>query len=171
MPSKPKTVSEKVDRLDEKVGQLDKQVGRLDKQVGKLTKSVTALEVKASVLQQDVAVLKQDLSDLKTQFAVMDERQQNFEKLYHAQVAKEDKEREENRKFRDHIYTIADRMVKMFEEFTIEKLALGAKQDRLDTKQGQLEREVEALQDFDDTHSAALANLETRVAYLEAKAQ
>lgn len=144
---------------------------------------------------KDIAGLKEDVAGLKQQFEVMNERQQRFEdklegfekkqeifeakqiefdekledfkatmiKLYDEQERKAEEDREENRKFREAMYSLADRLVKDYENFTVEKFALGGKQDRLET-------EVEALQESDAKQNKALAKLETRVEYLEAKA-
>lgn len=109
---------------------------------------------------KEIAGLKQEVSGLKQQF---EDFKATMMRLYDHQERKAEEDREENRKFREAMYSLADRVVKAHENFTIEKLALGAKQDRLET-------EVEALQESDEKQNKAIAKLDTRVAYLEAKA-
>lgn len=72
-----------------------------------------------------------------------------------------EKEREENMKFRDQIYTIVDRISRYFTDFDIEKKALAARDDRIESRVGVLE-----VSEVRQNHT--LQELDTRVAALEA---
>ncbi len=72
-----------------------------------------------------------------------------------------EKEREENVKFRDQIYTIVDRISRYFTDFEMEKKALAARDDRIENRVGVLE-----VSEVRQNHT--LQELDTRVAALEA---
>ncbi len=173
MPAKSQSNSEKIDRID-------KQIKKLSKDVTGLKTDVSGLKTDVSGLKTDVSGLKTDTSDLKSQVALLAENQLRFDeklenymaltmKLYNNQDRRAEEEQEKNTKFRDMIYSLIDRVIGDYKNFEVEKLAVGAKQDRLETKQERMEAEIETLQDSDEKQNQVLANLAVRLEHVEAK--
>lgn len=88
-------------------------------------------------------------------------REKMFALLYH-EINEAEKARTESRKVIDQIHTIADRIAKRFDDFTVEKMALGARDDRIEGR-------VESLENSDVKQNRTIEKLDTRLTYLEAR--
>ncbi|MDZ7268020.1 MAG: hypothetical protein ONB48_10040 [candidate division KSB1 bacterium] len=75
-----------------------------------------------------------------------------------------EKEREENMQFREQIYTMVDHVSRYFTDFEVEKKALAARDDRLESR-------IDVLEGSEAKQNRTLEELDTRVAALEARSQ
>lgn len=82
--------------------------------------------------------------------------------LHNQEDRKAEQDRLKSQKVIDQIYTIADRITKYFDDFNVEKLALGARDDRIENR-------VESLEESDLKQNHTIEKLDTRLTYLEAR--
>lgn len=82
--------------------------------------------------------------------------------LHNQEARKAEQDRLKSQKVIDQIYTVADRIAKSFDDFNVEKLALGARDDRIESR-------IEALEESDDKQNHTVKNLDSRLTYLEAR--
>ncbi|KAA0227388.1 hypothetical protein EDS67_16495 [candidate division KSB1 bacterium] len=82
--------------------------------------------------------------------------------LHNQEARKAEQDRLKSQKVIDQIYTIADRITKYFDDFNVEKLALGARDDRIENR-------VESLEESDLKQNHTIEKLDTRLTYLEAR--
>ena len=198
MPAKPRSNSEKIDLVYTTVKKHSKKIDMVCTTVKKHSEKIDMVCTTVKKHSQDIAELKGDVVAVKEQLSVLDQRQQRFEErqdrfeenqkrveggllqafsdfknavweLYVKQDQKIERALVENAKFKDDILTAVDRVAQMFGDFNLEKKALGLKQDRIESTQNRMEAEIEALQDSDQKQNRALASLETRVEFIEAK--
>lgn len=82
--------------------------------------------------------------------------------LHNQEARKAEQDRLKSQKVIDQIYTIVDRITKYFDDFNVEKLALGARDDRIESR-------VEVLEESDNKQNHTIKSLDSRLTYLEAK--
>lgn len=82
--------------------------------------------------------------------------------LHNQEARKAEQDRLKSQKVIDQIYAIADRITKYFDDFNVEKLALGARDSRIENRVGSLEES-----DLKQNHT--IEKLDTRLTYLEAR--
>lgn len=170
MPAKSQTISKKVNQIHKELKSLTRR-----------------FETSHNSLKRGNQNLNRGLQGLKKRQQGFDKRQQGFEKklehlierqneyendfkafwekmlaLHNQEARKAEQDRLKSQKVIDQIYTIADRITKYFDDFNVEKLALGARDDRIENR-------VESLEESDLKQNHTIEKLDTRLTYLEAR--
>lgn len=170
MPAKSQTISKKVNQIHKELKSLTRR-----------------FEASHNALKRGNQNLNRGLQGLKKRQQGFDKRQQGFEKklehlierqneyendfkafwekmlaLHNQEARKAEQDRLKSQKVIDQIYTIADRITKYFDDFNVEKLALGARDDRIENR-------VESLEESDLKQNHTIEKLDTRLTYLEAR--
>lgn len=170
MPAKSQTISKKVNQIHKELKSLTRR-----------------FETSHNALKRGNQNLNRGLQGLKKRQQGFDKRQQGFEKklehlierqneyendfkafwekmlaLHNQEARKAEQDRLKSQKVIDQIYTIADRITKYFDDFNVEKLALGARDDRIENR-------VESLEESDLKQNHTIEKLDTRLTYLEAR--
>lgn len=170
MPAKSQTISKKVNQIHKELKSLTRR-----------------FEASHNALKRGNQNLNRGLQGLKKRQQGFEKRQQGFEKklehlierqneyendfkafwekmlaLHNQEARKAEQDRLKSQKVIDQIYTIADRITKYFDDFNVEKLALGARDDRIENR-------VESLEESDLKQNHTIEKLDTRLTYLEAR--
>lgn len=166
------TVTQRQLNLEKRQDNLEKRQNNLEKGQQKLEKGQQKLEKRQFNLEKNLRSLRSSQRDLKNRLRRIEKRQLEYEakmkafwksvvNLFNGILRRIEIIEEENRKFRDQIYTMIDGVMKKYDAFTIEKQALAACDDSLEGR-------VEVLEQSDGTQNRALQELDTRVTSLEA---
>ena len=170
MPAKSQTISKKVNQIHKELKSLTRR-----------------FEASHNALKRGNQNLNRGLQGLKKRQQGFEKRQQGFEKklehlierqneyendfkafwekmlaLHNQEARKAEQDRLKSQKVIAQIYTIADRITKYFDDFNVEKLALGARDDRIENR-------VESLEESDLKQNHTIEKLDTRLTYLEAR--
>lgn len=177
MPAKSQTISKKVNQIHKELKSLTRR----------FEASHNALKRGNQNLNRGLQGLKKRQQGFDKRQQGFEKRQQGFEKklehlierqneyendfkafwekmlaLHNQEARKAEQDRLKSQKVIDQIYTIADRITKYFDDFNVEKLALGARDDRIENR-------VESLEESDLKQNHTIEKLDTRLTYLEAR--
>lgn len=177
MPTKSQTLSKKVNQIHKELKSLTRR----------FEASHNALKRGNQNLNRGLQGLKKRQQGFDKRQQGFEKRQQGFEKklehlierqneyendfkafwekmlaLHNQEARKAEQDRLKSQKVIDQIYTIADRITKYFDDFNVEKLALGARDDRIENR-------VESLEESDLKQNHTIEKLDTRLTYLEAR--
>lgn len=163
MPAKSQTLSKKVNQIHKELKSLARR----------FETSHNALKRGNQNLNRGLQGLKKRQQGFEKKLEHLIERQNEYENdfkafwekmlaLHNQEARKAEQDRLKSQKVIDQIYTIADRITKYFDDFNVEKLALGARDDRIENR-------VESLEESDLKQNHTIEKLDTRLTYLEAR--
>ena len=177
MPAKSQTISKKVNQIHKELKSLTRRFetshNALKRGNQNLNRGLQGLKKRQQGFDKRQQRFEKRQQGFEKKLEHLIERQNDYENdfkafwekmlaLHNQEARKAEQDRLKSQKVIDQIYTIADRITKYFDDFNVEKLALGARDDRIENR-------VESLEESDLKQNHTIEKLDTRLTYLEAR--